>query len=72
MKFTLKNWKTTVLGILPLVVGLLGIVGVGAEQIPIWSDGLNGVIEGIDSIVIALIGWGLIKSKDSDQTGLPK
>ena len=80
MKFStiVTNWKTTILGLIPLVAGLLtltGIYTVTPEQTGAVVDGVNQLADSaingqqlIQGLIEMVIGIGLIFSRDADKS----
>ena len=80
MKFKtiIKNWKTSILGLIPLLAGLLtitGIISISPEQVTAVTAGVNKVSETLISgqdlitgILEMAVGLGLIFTKDGDKT----
>lgn len=71
-KEKLKNWKTTILGLIPMLIGVLGLVGVidPANQAEV-TEGANEAVGGLFDLaahgfdwVMIVLGLGLFNSKD--------
>lgn len=63
----LKNWKTTVLGIVPLIFSLLvglGIVDVNPSEVTVATENVFDTAIAFISAIVGLIG---LFSKDGDQ-----
>lgn len=63
-----KNWKTTVLGIVPLVAALLGAVGIidftPEEAQAAVGDAFDGIIE----LILAIVGLIGLFARDADKS----
>jgi hypothetical protein len=57
----MKDWKTTVVGILTL----LGVLAVAGKSLLTCGFGCVDFKTVVEAIVAALVGWGLVKAADS-------
>lgn len=63
----LSNWKTTIVGIVPLIVGLLvafGFISVNPQEV---AEGVSNTFDSIVALVSSALGLGLLFSKDADK-----
>lgn len=73
-----KNWKTTILGLIPMIAGFLtltGIIEITPEQQGAVVDGVNqladatvSVKDQITGLIEMVIGIGLIFSRDANKS----
>lgn len=73
-----QNWKTTILGLIPMLAGFLtltGIVDISPEQQQAVADGINqladttvSVRDQITSLIAMVTGIGLIFSRDANKS----
>lgn len=73
MNENVKQWKSTIAGIAPSVIGLLVLLGVvKVDDQPSILEGINAVLDSGEAIVVQVTGlistvsglWSIFKSKD--------
>ena len=76
LSLMIKNWKTTLASLLPLISGIAIALGfVNLEQSTAIIDGTSIILESADSILNEIVGAtsiitgiGLLFSKDADKS----
>jgi len=71
----LKSWKTTVLGIVPIILSLLimlGVISVGDQAVVTESvnqvfDNASGGVDNVLALISAVVGLIGVFSKDGDK-----
>lgn len=64
----LRNWKTTVIGLVPLVASLLSALGVVQFTPEEATEAVGGAFEGIIAAILGVIGLIGLFSRDADKS----
>lgn len=64
----LRNWKTTVLGLVPLIAALLGGLGVVSFTPDEAVQAVGEAFDGIISLILGVIGLIGLFSRDADKS----
>lgn len=64
-----KSWKTTVVGIIALVVSALLMFGIiDTEQADVLKENSNIIADNIEAIILAVVGVIGLFARDNDKT----
>lgn len=64
----IKNWKTSILGLIPLVAALLGALGVVEFTPEQAQEAVGNAFDGIIEMILAIVGLIALFSRDADKS----